>query len=138
MCKCNLFVHSNALYFAGQLNYIFVNNCQNWQLQLVCLEERETDFSPRLENYIVENMLTVLTEGKYSLTQMTVQNANRQSIVIDLADIINIAHCMRINNKKFGRIKFFHLQVRSGEFQWPRQEELDHTHAYLLCMKYFL
>jgi len=42
------------------------------------------------------------------------------SILVALADIMNITHRIRINNKIFERIKFFQLQVGSGEFLWAR------------------
>jgi hypothetical protein len=38
------------------------------------------------------------------------------SILGDLADVMNNAHRIRINNITFGRIKFFHVQEGSGEF----------------------
>ena len=60
------------------------------------------------------------------------------SVLVDLADIMNNAHRMRINNNKIWRIKFFHLQVGSREFWWARWEEMDHTHTYVLCVDTFL
>jgi hypothetical protein len=78
-------------------------------------KERQISLLHAWRTNIAEILVTALTKGKCSMTQMTLRNPNiNKSVLIDLAYVKGIVYLVRRNNHNLGRLKFFRCQVGSG------------------------